>query len=44
MEERRINFQESVSNLEIEFNFSLTFTSHVKKVAKDVVWKLSCIC
>ncbi|KAG0727963.1 hypothetical protein GWK47_033522 [Chionoecetes opilio] len=27
----------------VEFDSGLTYTSHVKKVAKDAAWKLSCI-
>ena len=43
MEGRRIHLQESVSILGVEFDSGLTFTSHVRKVAKNAAWKLSCV-
>ncbi|KAG0710961.1 hypothetical protein GWK47_021687 [Chionoecetes opilio] len=42
LEGRRIHLQESVSILGVEFDFGLTYTSHVRKIAKDAAWKLSC--
>ncbi|KAG0715468.1 hypothetical protein GWK47_011872 [Chionoecetes opilio] len=43
LEGRRIHLQESVSILGVEFDSGLTYTSHVRKVANDTAWKLSCI-
>ena len=43
LEGRRIHLQESVNILGVEFDSSLTYTSHVRKVAKNAAWKLSCI-
>ncbi|KAG0720009.1 hypothetical protein GWK47_007011 [Chionoecetes opilio] len=43
LEGRRIHLQESVSILGVKFDHGLTYTSHVRKVAKDAAWKLSCI-
>lgn len=43
LEGRRVQLQESVSILGVEFDSRLTFTRHVRKVAKDAAWKLSCI-
>ncbi|KAG0721322.1 hypothetical protein GWK47_006441 [Chionoecetes opilio] len=43
LEGRKIHLQESVNILGVEFDSGLTYTSHVRKVAKDAAWKLSCI-
>ncbi|KAG0713150.1 hypothetical protein GWK47_001926 [Chionoecetes opilio] len=43
LEGRKIHLQESVNILGVEFDSGLTYTSHVKKVAKDATRKLSCI-
>ncbi|KAG0726470.1 hypothetical protein GWK47_036479 [Chionoecetes opilio] len=43
LEGRKIYLQESVNILRVEFDSGLIYTSHVRKVAKDAAWKLSCI-
>jgi len=43
LEGRKIHLQESVNILGVEFDSGLTYTSHVRKVAKNAAWKLNCI-
>lgn len=40
---RRLPLQGSVTILGVEFDNHLTFTNHVRQVAKDAAWKLGCI-
>ena len=43
LDNRRVPLQDSISILGVEFDSRLSFTKHVKKVAKDAAWKLGCI-
>uniref|UniRef100_A0A0P4VXZ1 Reverse transcriptase domain-containing protein n=1 Tax=Scylla olivacea TaxID=85551 RepID=A0A0P4VXZ1_SCYOL len=43
IEGRRLPFQQSISVLRVEVDAGLTFTTHVRKVARDPAWKLSCV-
>ena len=40
---RTLPLQESVNILGVEFNNTLTFTGHVKQLAKTAAWKLGCV-
>ncbi|KAG0726892.1 hypothetical protein GWK47_035680 [Chionoecetes opilio] len=41
LEGRKKHLQESVNILGVEFDSGFTYTSHVRKVAKDAAWKLA---
>ena len=43
LEGRRLTPQDSINILGVEFDGGLTFTSHVRRVARDASYKLGCI-
>ena len=43
LEGKKLSLQTSINILGVQFNDSLTFTNHVKEVARNAAWKLGCI-
>lgn len=43
LEDRRLPLQRSITILGVEFDDNLSFTNHVRQVARDAAWKLGCI-
>ena len=43
LEGKRLPLQQSISILGVEVDAGLTFTTHVRRVARDAAWRLSCV-
>ncbi|MPC12838.1 hypothetical protein E2C01_005551 [Portunus trituberculatus] len=43
LEGKRLPLQQSISILGVEVDASLTFTTHMRRVARDAAWRLSCV-